>query len=280
MKRILLIVGFIILIASAAVGWYVWSSYSKFMKVEVVTKDPLLTIYLGGGNSVVLHSEDGKTALIVDTKMRSAAQALKSHIKAENIIIVNTHDHLDHVGGNALYPAAKMIAGAYAKEQWDKDSSQASRYPDTVLKPGEEQILKIGGETVHLVNMGRAHTYNDVVVYFENRKLLVTGDLVFNQMHPALIARSGTKVALWIDTLEKLSKKYKIQTLIPGHGPVADQNALLAMRDYFTSIRNAIGREDQLAALKEKYKDYVSMPFVFSFGHTREFIQKEQSAGN
>jgi hypothetical protein len=78
LKKVLLIVGLAILVVIAEGGVYFWKSYQDFMKVETVSHDPQLTIYLGGGNSIVLTSEDGASALIVDTKMRGAAQILKN----------------------------------------------------------------------------------------------------------------------------------------------------------------------------------------------------------
>jgi len=276
MKKVLQIVGLLIVVVIVAGGIYVWQSYQSFMKVETIQYDPQLTIYLGGGNSVVLTSEDGATALVVDTKMRGAAEVLKEKIKAKDITIVNTHDHFDHTGGNSLYPQAKIIAGEYTKKQWDDDAGDASRYPDITLRPGEEKVLKIGSETVHIYNIGRAHTWNDVVVYFENRKLLAVGDLVFNNMHPAVIAKSGTKVSSWINALETLSKKYQIKTLVPGHGAVADQNALVVMKDYFVSVGDSIGNKEKQAILKEKYKNYVSFPCMFSFNNTLKFIEQER----
>ncbi|RPH87976.1 MAG: MBL fold metallo-hydrolase [Deltaproteobacteria bacterium] len=276
MKKILLFVGLAILVVIAAGGIYFWKSYQDFMKVETISHDPQLTIYLGSGNSIVLTSEDGVSALIVDTKMRGAAQILKNQVKVKDITIVNTHDHFDHIGGNALYPQAKIIAGEYTKEQWDEDSVKASRYPDVTLKSGEEKIMKIGSETVHLFNTGRAHTWNDIVVYLANRKLLVTGDLIFNHWHPALLAKSGTQVASWIDALANLSNKYEVKTLIPGHGPIGDEKTLVAMKDYFVLIGDSIGNKEKQAALKEKYTNYITIPGMFSFNNTLKFIEQEK----
>ena len=276
MKKVLMIVGLTILVVIAAGGIYFWKSYQDFIKVETVSHDPQLTLYLGGGNSIVLISEDGASALIVDTKMRSAAQILKNQVKAKDITIVNTHDHFDHVGGNVLYPQAKIIAGEYTKEQWDEDSGKTSRYPDVTLKSGEEKIMKIGSETVHLFNTGRAHTWNDVVIYLENRKLLVTGDLIFNHWHPALLAKSGTQVASWINALVTLSNKYEVKTVIPGHGPVGDQKTLTTMKDYFVLIGDSIDNKQKQAALKEKYKDSFTFPGMFSFNNTLKYIEQEK----
>jgi glyoxylase-like metal-dependent hydrolase (beta-lactamase superfamily II) len=277
MKKVLLIVALLVVFAVGSAGFYVWQTYQKFMKVETIQYDPQLTVYLGGGNSIVLTSEDGASALIVDTKMRNAAEILRNQVKAKDVTIVNTHAHLDHTGGNSLYPQAKIIAGGYTQKQWDDDSSKSSRYPDITLRPGEERVLKIGSETVHVFNIGRAHTWNDVVVYCKNRKLLVAGDLVFHQMHPAVIAKSGTNVGLWINVLETLSKKNQIKTLVPGHGDVTDQNALLAMKNYFISVGDSIGDKGKQAILKEKYKNYVAFPGMFSFNNTLQFIEQERN---
>lgn len=276
MKKVLLIVGLIIIVSIAAGGCYFWRSYQNFMNVEVVEYDRLLTIYMGSGNSVALKSEDGQTALIVDTKMRSAAETLKNHISAKNIIIVNTHAHLDHVGGNSLYPGAKIISGEYTREQWNQESSGSSRYPDISLKSGEEEVINLGNETVHIACIGQSHTWNDVVVYFEKRKLLVTGDLVFHDMHPVCIAKSGTKLPLWIDTLDSLSKKYDTKILIPGHGSITDRNALIDMKNYFIAFQNSVGNDGRLSLLKEKYKDYAAVPFAFSFNDTMKFMEEEK----
>ena len=280
MKKVLKVIGILVVAAIAAGGIYLWQSYQGFMKVETIQYDPQLAIYLGSGNSAVLTSEDGATELVVDTKMRGAAENLREKVKAKDITIVNTHDHFDHVGGNPLYPQAKIIAGAYTKQQWLDDAGKASRYPDITVEIGEEKVLKIGSETVHIYNMGRAHTWNDVVVYFENRKLLVTGDLVFNNMHPAVLPKSGTKVALWINVLGALSKKYSIKTLVPGHGPVADQNALVLMKDYFVAVGDAIGNKEKQKVLEEKYKNYVSFPGMFSISNTLKFIEQERKEAN
>lgn len=278
MKKKLLIVGSLILVIIIAAGVYFWIGFRKFMAMEVVKVDPQLTIYLGGsGNSIVLTSEDGKKALVVDTKMMGPAQEMRDAVKAGEITIVNTHSHSDHAGGNSLYPKATVIAGAYTKEQWDTESDKI-RYPDITLNPGEEKEIRIGTETAVARNMGRAHTSNDVVVYLKKRRLLVTGDLVFIDMHPALYAKSGANAASWINVLDDLKERYMTKNLLPGHGKVSDENALAALKEYFVSIHDAIGSSGKLAGLKKKYVSYFALPFMTSFDRSVKFIENEKKS--
>lgn len=275
MKKKLIIAGSIAAGLLLAFALYAWYQYRQFQKVEIIRVDPLLTIYKGGGNSIVLTTADGSKALIVDTKSGSAADLMRGEVKAAGVTIINTHDHFDHAGGNGLYPNATVIAGAYGREQWEKDSSGAA-YPGRTVKPGEELAMPFGDETVIIRNMGRAHTTNDTVVFLKNRRLLVTGDLVFVDMHPALVRRSGTVVGEWVKVLDDLYARFDAKKLVPGHGPVSDRAAIVAMKEYFVSIRDALGDREKLDSLKEKYKSRKGMPIMMNFEATASFIGDEE----
>ena len=278
MKKKLIITGSVLAVLVLLCGLFIFIGYQKFMSVDAVEYDPELEILLGGGgNSIILTSEDGKQALVVDTKMGSAAKKMRKSVKAGQVTVVNTHFHGDHTGGNALYPNAKLIAGAYTKEQWAA-MTKNGRYPDETLKPGEETALQIGSETVCIRNMGNAHTLNDVVVYLEKRKLLVTGDIVFLDKHPVLFTQNGCRVMSWVNVLDSLYNRYEIKALVPGHGTVSDRNALLAMKEYFTSISGAINDPQKLSALRKKYKNYSSVPGLSGFDKTVAFIKNEQGS--
>jgi glyoxylase-like metal-dependent hydrolase (beta-lactamase superfamily II) len=278
MKKKLIIAGSIFALLVLLCGVFIFVGYQKFMSVEAIEYDPELEILIGGGgNSIILTAEDGFQALVVDTKMGSAAKQMSRRLnpKIRQITIVNTHFHADHIGGNALYPGAKLIAGEYPKEQW-ATMTKNGRYPDKTVKPGEEEVMTVGSETVHIRNMGNAHTTNDCIVYLEKRKLLVTGDIIFLNRHPVLFAQNGCNVASWINVLDTLYNRYEIKTLVPGHGGVSDKNALVTMKEYFASIRGAIGDEQKLAALRGKYRKYTSFPGMSGFDKTVEFIKNEK----
>lgn len=279
MKKILLIGGSVLGLIILAVVIFGWQIFRSMMASETITYDPQLTIVLGGGgNSIVLTSEDGKQCLVVDTKMAGAAKELRKMVNASDITVINTHNHADHLAGNDLYPAAHIIAGAYTKEQWGQLAGK-NRYPDETIQPGQEKVIPFGSETVCVRNMGRAHTCNDVVVYLEKRKMLVTGDIVFLGRHPVLVAAGGANVASWMSVLDMLQNLYDAAgTVVPGHGPVSDKGALARMKEYFTDAWAAAADPAKRPAFLEKYKTLSSMPGMSGSDKTIEFVEQERKA--
>ncbi len=111
-----------------------------------------LTFYIGrGGNSILLLSEDGRKALLIDTKYFGAARELRKEVTAKEVTIINTHFHIDHPRGNKLYPESYVISGICPWKLWDFDSRKSKR-PDKVLNPGEEYRFKFDDEWVRMIN--------------------------------------------------------------------------------------------------------------------------------
>ena len=242
---------------------------------EVVEVDPQLTLVLGsGGNSAIYVGE--WEVVVVDPKMLKPAERLRAMVEekaaGKAITIINTHYHFDHVKGNALYPDARIIAGAYTREEWNSGSSKLA-YPNVLVVDTLE--LDLGNERLLLRNMGQAHTPNDVVVYFKKRDVLMTGDLVFADRHPVLVRAEGAHTGAWQGALERLLDEFSAGIVVPGHGPVADMGTIQRMRDYFADIRAAMGNKTQLRRMKAQYSDRSSVPFFASFSHTVKTMRKE-----
>jgi glyoxylase-like metal-dependent hydrolase (beta-lactamase superfamily II) len=278
MKKVLSIIIVIISAVLLVGGILFWKTYQSFMAVQVIQYDPQLTIFLGGGgNSIALTSEDGKKTLLVDTKMGSASAQIRKRVTSDDIAIVNTHFHVDHISGNKLFPNARIIAGAYSHEQWER-AAKKNRYPDTVVKPGEELILSIGNEKVHIRNMGQAHTWDDIVVFLENRRVLISGDMIFINMHPVLFAQSGADTRMWTHALDTLMTTYNVSAIIPGHGPVSDAGAIMKMRDYFSASESAAANPSIQKTLESRFKAYGSIPGMSSLDKTISFIKNQHSS--
>ena len=278
MKKVLLIVLVIVVVLVAYLGITYGPMMKRFLAYSVEEVDENLTVVWGfGGNSVILRSPDGARVLIVDTKMGGGAKRLYEVVAGmapeADVTVINTHAHSDHAGGNKLLPDATFIAGAYDADYWMQET-KLERLPDVLIGEGEEHVLEIGDEVVRIQNVGRGHSWNDVVVYFQNRRMLATGDLFFNGWHPVLIEAAGGDVASWIRDLDYLLETFEIATVIPGHGSKSDRSGLEAVREYFSSIQDAAGDEIRLAELEGRYKDWLTMPGMSGFDKTVKFATK------
>ena len=280
-KKIILIVLVVLALFVAYVGVSYGPGIKKFLTLERIDLAPDLVVFVGyGGASLVLTSADKNEALIVDTKMFGGAKALKAYMDDTGpnaqVTIVNTHFHADHAKGDALFPDAKIIAGAYSRAQW-KSRSGMDRFPDVQIAVGNAYTFTIGADTVIARNLGRGHTWNDVVVWLKNRRILHTGDLVFNTWHPALLPADGCDVTGWMACLDTMLADYDAETVIPGHGPIGGKEVLQNMKNYFVDVQNAVGNERRIKELEGKYKDFFEIPGTSSVRNSVEFISGERA---
>jgi cyclase len=232
----------------------------------------LTIVYGGGGNSGILVTD--KAVVVIDTKMGADAEKLFKQVKQiagqKEIIVINTHYHMDHVGGNNLYSGDKIYIGNYPEEFLEKNIEPDFR-PNTIVK--EDLTLDLGDETVMLYNMGQAHTYNDLVVYLKNRKILFSGDLIFSKVNPVLKKESGADVDKWIAVLNTILAKWDITTIIPGHGEIGSKDIAIKMKNYFEDMKEAASNQGKQNALMDKYKEWMTIPSMASPEMTISYIK-------
>ncbi len=275
MKKYLLSFACVFLILLIIAGVKVYPFMNAMSKVEIVEFDKNLTLVLGGGgNSAVLVGD--KELLVIDSKIMTGKKILfelvKEKGKNKSIVLVNTHLHADHANGNSLYKDAKIIAGAYSKEQWMEENG--SEGMPTEWLSGKKEI-SIGGETVILKNMGRAHTLEDVVVFFKNRKLLFMGDMLMVGMHPFLKSKHGSKISNYIQHQNDAMDEFQPKTIVPGHGRIGGRELVSEFQTYFSDTRSVAEKKMKLPQIEEKYKSWISFPFSSGTEKTVEYWKLE-----
>lgn len=273
-KKILTVSGIIFLGLIISGGVYLYPMVKLFYQKETVNIDKDLTIVKGGGgNSGILVTDKG--VVVIDTKMGSDAEDLyklaKEKAGDKPIIVINTHYHGDHVKGNHFYNGDKIYIGNY-DPSFLKANIEAQNLPTDFVK--DSLILDMGNEIVALYDLGRAHTWHDMVVYLKNDRILFTGDLVFDNVNPVLKKESGANVDLWIGVLKKMVSKFKIGTLIPGHGPQGGKELAIALEKYFEDMKTAAANPSKEKRLTEKYKNWIQMPGMASPAMTITYIKE------
>jgi len=275
-KKILLYSGLFFVVSIIAGAIYMYPFYKFFFTPVTTVIDPQFTVMSGGGNSSI--PETDSAILVIDTKMGSMAKDLYKMVKekagTKKIIVINTHLHGDHLDGNYLYYGCRIYIGKYDKAFAQKSIKPEDMPTDMV---SDSLILNLGNEDAVLLNVGQAHTFSDMVVYLKNRKTLVTGDVVFNKINPALIRSSGTDIDKWIGVLDMLSNRWEISKVIPGHGDPGGPEILTAMKQYFEDMKVAAADNTQADVLEKRYDRWRKMPLMSSPDRTIEFINSSEN---
>lgn len=88
--------------------------------------------------------------------------------------------------------------------------------------------------SIQLITYGGGHTCSDAIVYIPDVQVLIAGDLVLNQSHPAML--HGFPEA-WTGIIARIGREIPFKQLIPGHGEVAGPESLNEMTAYLNDIQ-------------------------------------------
>ena len=190
-------------------------------------------------------------ACFTERRTRSLIDAIRRQSGPRPVrTLVNTHHHGDHTFGNYLFaPAATIIGHDQCRESVLAEALNARRlfpgvdWGDIVLAPPtvtfEERLdLWVDELKVELIFVGPAHTTNDIVAWLPERKVLFSGDVLFNGGAPFALAGS---VQGWIEALDRL-RGLGAETIVPGHGAICGPAVIDDVAEYMQLILDAARR--------------------------------------
>ncbi|MGW7253560.1 MBL fold metallo-hydrolase [Streptomyces sp. NPDC054834] len=197
-------------------------------------------------NLLLLH---GRQPALVDSGFVAHAEETAAWARAhagDVGLVVNTHWHSDHVGGNALLQAngAAVAAGTPEAEAIARRDPGccAAEYLDQPVAPysvdiplDDGQVLRLGDADWEVVRTP-GHTPGHLALWQPEERLLVSGDALSDYdigwVNLALDGPGAAATAL--DSLERIAG-LGARVILPSHGPVpADPGAAFA-----TALRRA-----------------------------------------
>jgi glyoxylase-like metal-dependent hydrolase (beta-lactamase superfamily II) len=215
---------------------------------------------------------NGAGAVAVDSQFPDTAKACVEGLQKKSAkglqMLINTHYHGDHTGGNiAFRPAVKTIVQQERCAKLHRDSTAKTAdqqaYADVTF--GESWSQDFGDEKVWAYYYGPGHTGGDAVIVFERANIVHMGDLMFNRMHPRVDGPSGASIRNWISILERVAKRHADATFIFGHGkagaPVTGPaKELLYFRDYLSAALQYTQKGIAAKQSKEEIVKAVDLP--------------------
>jgi glyoxylase-like metal-dependent hydrolase (beta-lactamase superfamily II) len=182
------------------------------------------------------------------------AKEIKKLAKSPKLYLATTHFHPEHAAGEAGFPPGTILIRSKTQQrelEQDHGKSVAMfarnpdyapylqgvgfRQPDVLFD--KEYHLDLGGVRVRLMWLGPAHTRGDQEFFIEEDRVLFSGDLAMNGIHPRNYAL-GSSWQTWITILDKLAALQPLHVL-PDHGAFGDARLISEQRAYLSALLRA-----------------------------------------
>ena len=221
-----------------------------------------ITVQVGEQGLIVVDAGTADNAGRVLATLRQLSPRPVRHI-------INTHSHIDHVGGNERIGAsgapisgrgvAQVGAGLGARseiisheETLNRMSAPAGNSAPTPVAAwptstfsSDYKDFYYTGEGVHIRHVASAHTDGDSVAFFRRSDVIATGDVYSTVSFPIIDAERGGSISGVLGALNRLlemaiagEKTEGGTMLVPGHGRISDEADLVEYRDMVTIIRD------------------------------------------
>lgn len=157
-------------------------------------------------------------------------------------------DHGDHTAGNSELPRdLTWIVHPTSRAQLVRDSTAAAGragrggaarvivVPPTAMT-SDREVIDVGGMTVEVLFLGRAHTGGDLMVHLPREKILFMSEAYLNRVFPAMRSAYATE---WLGVLDR-ALAMDVTRYVPGHGfieePRASREELVAYRGAVAAV--------------------------------------------
>jgi cyclase len=223
--------------------------------------------FTGRGGTIGYLISPGGVA-IVDTQFPDTAALCLAGVNERSNkrpvdVLLNTHHHGDHTGGNIAFKGVtkRVVAHATAAAHMKQPPGRAAQTAEN-LYPTETFTdawnVTLGDEVIRARYYGAAHTGGDAVITFERANVAHMGDLMFNGRHPVIDRPAGASLKNWMTVLDKAAADHTADTIfIFGHGgtnmPVTGNRAELGkMRDYLGALLAYVQSEMKAGKTREQ----------------------------
>ena len=228
-----------------------------------------------GGTIAYLQTPKGM--VVVDSQFQEQSQHLIDELKKQSTnpfkLLINTHHHGDHTGGNIAFKGlvehvvahenSLLNSKTVAQKQKNEDKQL---FADITFKDTWKQ--KVGKEKIKAHYFGAGHTNGDSVIHFENANVAHLGDLLFNRRYPFVDRSAGANINSWIKVLDKIHHTFDNETIfVFGHAfdpekITGNKEDINAFKDYLEKLLVFVDAEIKAGKSKEEVMKATAVPGV------------------
>ena len=228
-------------------------------------------------NSVIV--EGTREVMLVDAQLsKTSAEKVLQEIKETKkplSIIYITHEHADHFLGlevfKEAYPGVRIIANSAVTDRinkvyqekldkWKKILGSDATSSVVAIEKFDGNFIEFENSKIELLKNVQGDTDENTMLWIPEQRILITGDVLFNNMH-VYTAETDTKARTrWLNSINKI-RELKPSVVIPGHSKVGapldassavnfTENYLLAFDE---ELKQAKDPDSLINTMKERF---------------------------
>ena len=228
-------------------------------------------------NSIII--EGTHEVMLVDAQLtKTNAEKVLQEIQATKkplSIIYITHEHADHFLGlevfKEAYPTARILANSKVVDRINKVYQEKIDKWQGILGSGavshavaissyDDRFIRFENSRIEIIKHTQGDTDENTMLWLPGQKTLITGDVLFNDMHVYTAETDMRARERWLNSLKKI-RELKPAVVIPGHSkvgaPIDATSAVTFTERYLLTfeeeLRKAKQPDDLVKAMKEKF---------------------------
>ena len=228
-------------------------------------------------NSVII--EGTHEVMLVDAQLtKTNAEKVLLEIKETKkplSIVYITHEHADHFLGlqvfKEAYPGVRIIANSTVVERADKVYQQKIDKWKQILGSGatsrvvaienfDGKSIAFDGSKIEVLKHIQGDTDENTMLWIPGQKILIAGDVLFNNMHLYTAETDSKARQKWFTSLQEI-RELKPSSVIPGHSKVGaplDANTAVDFTEKYLlafeeELKKAKDPDSLINAMKERF---------------------------
>jgi glyoxylase-like metal-dependent hydrolase (beta-lactamase superfamily II) len=247
------------------------SQHGVSIKVFTSTDDQFWTnsVMIEGVHEVMLVD-----AQLTKTNADRVLQEIQETRKPLSIIYI-THEHADHFLGlevfKEAYPSVRIIAGSavlprilkvYQEkiDKWKQLLGSDAATHVVPIEPFDGNVIRFETTRIEVLKDIQGDTNANTMLWIPGQRLLIAGDVVFNDMHVYTAETDSKARVKWLSSLKTI-RALQPSVVIPGHSkvgaPVDASTAVAFTETYLLAFEEELTKatdpDSLIKAMKERF---------------------------